>query len=29
MKKTIFMLGIVSAILASCESDEKIETQAE
>ncbi|MDF2552513.1 MAG: zinc metalloprotease [Chryseobacterium sp.] len=26
MKKTIFMLGIVSAILAGCESDEKMET---
>lgn len=25
MKKTIFMLGIVSAILAGCESDEKVE----
>lgn len=29
MKKTIFMLGIVSAILAGCESDEKIESLSE
>lgn len=29
MKNTIFMLGIVSAILAGCESDEKIQNQSE
>lgn len=29
MKKAIFMLGIVSAILAGCESEEKIENQSE
>jgi hypothetical protein len=29
MKKTIFMLGVVSAILASCESDENIQNLSE